>query len=61
MTMPSALDIARAATLRPVTDVAREMGISEDFLEPYGRHIAKIKLEAIDSLADLPRAKYVVV
>ena len=61
MTMPSALDIARRATLRPVTDLAAEMGIAEEFLEPYGRHIAKIKLEAIEALANRPRAKYVVV
>jgi formate--tetrahydrofolate ligase len=59
--MPSALEIARRATLRPVIELAAEMGIAEDFLEPYGRHIAKIKLEAIEALADRPRAKYVVV
>ena len=61
MTMPSALEIARGATLRPVSDLAAEMGIAEDFLEPYGRHIAKIKLEVIEALANRPRAKYVVV
>ena len=61
MTMPSALEIARGATLRPVSDLAAEMGIAEDFLEPYGHHIAKIKLEAIEALANRPRAKYVVV
>lgn len=61
MTMPSALEIARRATLRPITELAAEMGIAEDFLEPYGRHIAKIKLEAIEALAERPRAKYVVV
>ena len=61
MTMPSALEIARRATLRPVTELAAEMGIAEDFLEPYGRHIAKIKLEVIEALAERPRAKYVVV
>ena len=61
MTMPSALEIARQAALRPVTELAAEMGIAEEFLEPYGRHIAKIKLEAIEVLADRPRAKYVVV
>jgi formate--tetrahydrofolate ligase len=61
MTLPSALDIARRATLRPITEIAADMGIAEEFLEPYGHHIAKIKLEAIASLTERPRAKYVVV
>lgn len=38
----SDLDIARAAKLRPITDVAAGLGIPEEALQPYGRHIAKI-------------------
>src|SRR5690242_4809447 len=37
------------------------MGIGPDMLEPYGEQVAKIKLKAIDELADRPPAKYVVV
>ena len=37
------------------------MGIGEHLLEPYGRELAKISLDAIDELADRPVAKYVVV
>ncbi len=37
------------------------MGIAPDLLEPYGRHVAKVGLGAIESLADRPRARYVVV
>ena len=59
--MSSALEIARGATLRPIHDIAAQMGIREEFLEPYGRHVAKVRLEAIDALASRPRAKYVVV
>jgi formate--tetrahydrofolate ligase len=59
--MPTALEIARSATLLPITDVAAGMGITEDLLEPYGRYVAKISLEAIDALADRPRARYIVV
>jgi formate--tetrahydrofolate ligase len=61
MSFPSDLDIARRATLRPMPDVAAHMGIRSDLLEPYGRGVAKVSLEAIDELADRPRAKYVVV
>ena len=57
----TALEIARAATLRPIVDVAADMGIGEDLLAPYGRYVAKVSLRAIDALADRPRARYVVV
>ncbi|MBC7309508.1 MAG: formate--tetrahydrofolate ligase [Tetrasphaera sp.] len=59
--IPADLAIARAATLRPIADVAAAAGIHEDHVEPYGRHVAKIDLAAIDALADRPAAKYVVV
>lgn len=59
--MLSDLEIARAANLRPIADVARDMGLPEEVLEPYGRNVMKIGLEAIELMADRPRAKYVVV
>ena len=59
--MPSALEIARKAVLRPVTAIAAEIGIATDLLEPYGEYVAKVKLDAIEALADRPRARYVVV
>src|SRR5687767_16014852 len=37
------------------------MGLREGVLEPYGDNVAKIKLDAIEQLADRPRARYVVV
>ena len=59
--MPSDLAISRAATRRPLTEVAADMGIGAHLLEPYGNAAAKISLGAIDELRDRPRAKYVVV
>ncbi len=61
MPAPSPLEIARAARLRPIEDVAADMGIAPGLLEHYGASVAKVSLEAIDALADRPRAKYVVV
>ncbi|HUD17863.1 MAG TPA: formate--tetrahydrofolate ligase, partial [Acidimicrobiales bacterium] len=58
---PTALEIARKASLRPAADIAGEIGLSADLLEPYGEFVAKLKLDAIDALADRPRARYVVV
>ena len=57
----TALEIARKATLQPITEVAAGMGIGEDLLEPYGRYVAKVSLDAVDALADRPRARYIVV
>ena len=61
MAFPSDLDIARAASLKPLDDIAAEMGLPARHLEPYGRDVMKISLDAIDDLADEPAAKYVVV
>ncbi len=61
VTFPNDLEIARKARLLPMTEVAAKMGIGPPLLEPYGHDVAKIRLEAIDELADRPKAKYVVV
>jgi formate--tetrahydrofolate ligase len=59
--MPNDLQIARQARLRPLTEIADEMGIADRYLEPYGDAVAKIKLAAIEELSDRPLAKYVVI
>jgi formate--tetrahydrofolate ligase len=61
MSFPSDLEIARAGKPIPLPEIAAQMGISDDLLEPYGRSLAKISLEAIDTLKDRPMGKYVVV
>jgi formate--tetrahydrofolate ligase len=61
MAFPTDLEIARGAALKPLEDLASEMGIPTHLLEPYGEQVMKIKLDAIAELADRPTAKYVVV
>jgi formate--tetrahydrofolate ligase len=61
MAMPSALEIARRATLKPVAEIGADIGIPPWLIEPYGEHVAKIGLDAVEELADRPRARYVVV
>ena len=61
VTFPSDLHIARSASLEPIGDIARAMGIPPNLLDPYGAYLAKIKLPAIEYLADRPLARYVVV
>jgi formate--tetrahydrofolate ligase len=61
MAFPTDVEIAVAATLKPLGDVAEAMGIGAHLLEPYGDSVAKIRLAALDEVADRPRAKYVLV
>ena len=57
--VPADIDIAQAATLKPIRQVAEEMGLKESELELYGDYKAKIKLEVLDRLADAPDGKYI--
>lgn len=45
--VPSDIEIAQAARLRPIADVAREAGLDPDEILPYGRYKAKVTMEAI--------------
>ncbi|MGH3066745.1 MAG: formate--tetrahydrofolate ligase [Gaiellaceae bacterium] len=58
-TMPSSLEIAQDATLRPILDVAADAGLLAEEVEPYGRYKAKVDLSAIERLADRPDAKLI--
>ena len=55
------LAIARAATLRPIQQIADRLAIPADAVEPYGRHKAKIGLDFISSLEDRPDGALVLV
>ncbi|HZT42506.1 MAG TPA: formate--tetrahydrofolate ligase, partial [Chthonomonadaceae bacterium] len=48
--MNASLEIARAATLRPITEIAAELGLSPEDLELYGRYKAKISTPALNRL-----------
>src|SRR5215204_645058 len=59
--LPSSLEIAQAATLRPIEDVAALAGLESDEVEPYGRTKAKIDLGVLDRMRDVADAKLVCV
>lgn len=59
--LPSDLEIARAAEIWPISKVAQENHIPEEYVIPYGHNVAKISLKAIDDFKDRKEAKVIVV
>ena len=58
----SDIEIAQAATMQRIAQVAREkLGISDEHLVPYGHYKAKLSLEYIDTLKDRPNGKLILV
>jgi formate--tetrahydrofolate ligase len=59
--MQSDLEIAQAARLAPIGEVAARLAIPEAALYPYGRAIAKLEFDFIESLRDRPDGRLVLV
>ncbi len=61
MTIKSDIEIARAATMKPITEVAAKIGIPADALVPYGTTKAKVSFQHIDSLQNAKDGKLILV
>lgn len=59
--VPSDIEVARAQTPKPISQVAREIGLLSTELEPYGDVKAKVDLSVLQRLAHRRNGKYVVV
>ena len=59
--MPSSLEIAQEATLRPIAEIAEELGLEPDEYDLYGRYKAKVDLSVVERLAGVPDGKLVCV
>ena len=57
--VPSDIDIAQEARLKPISTVAAEVGLLSSEIELHGKHIAKVRLDALERLKDAPDGKYV--
>ena len=58
----SDIEIAQAAKMRPIIDIAREkLGIGPEDLEPYGHYKAKVSMDFIKALKDRPNGKLILV
>jgi formate--tetrahydrofolate ligase len=61
VTVKSDIEIAQAADVRPITEIASKLDIPHESLIPYGHDKAKIKADFIQSLADKPDGKLILV
>ncbi|HHY59525.1 MAG TPA: formate--tetrahydrofolate ligase, partial [Clostridia bacterium] len=59
--VPSDIEIAQQAKLKPVTEIAAQLGIHDDEIEPYGKYKAKVSLDVYKRLADKPDGKLILV
>lgn len=58
--MHSDLDIAQNAKLRPVTEIAAQLGLSPDDIDLYGSpYIGKVRLDVLEKFKDRPNGKYI--
>ncbi|MHA1164849.1 MAG: formate--tetrahydrofolate ligase, partial [Alphaproteobacteria bacterium] len=55
------LEIARAAKLKPITEIAGNIGIPDDVVLQHGPHIAKIELSHVEKIAEKPNGKLILV
>ncbi len=55
------IEIAQAARIRPISEIARAAGIGEDYLIPYGRYKAKIGLGLLKEREQRPDGKLILV
>ncbi|PYM35956.1 MAG: formate--tetrahydrofolate ligase [Candidatus Rokuibacteriota bacterium] len=57
--MPSNLEVAQRARLKPIAEIAAALGVEDDELELYGRYKAKVVLSILHRLASRPDGKYI--
>lgn len=59
--MMTDIEIAQSAKMKPIYEVAEGLGISEEYIEPYGKYKAKLSDGLMDSLQDHPDGKLILV
>jgi formate--tetrahydrofolate ligase len=59
--MPSSLEIAQEAELRPIGEIAETAGLEPDEFDLYGKYKAKVSLDVLDRLRDKPDGKLICV
>lgn len=57
--VPSDIEIAQEAELKPITQIADEVGLLPEELELHGTYEAKVRLSVLERLHDVPDGKYI--
>ena len=57
--VPSDIEIAQESDIKPIAQVAEELGLLPEEIEFYGNTKAKVKLEVLERLKDAPNGKYI--
>ena len=57
--VPSDIEIAQEATLKPIAQIADEVGLQQEEIEYHGKYMAKVRLEVLDRLKEVPDGKYI--
>jgi formyltetrahydrofolate synthetase len=57
--VPSDIEIAQEADLRPILEIAEKIGLGMDDLDLYGKYKAKVHLDVLEKFADRPQGKYI--
>lgn len=57
--VPSDIDIAQESDIKLISQIAEELGLLPDEVEFYGPYKAKVKLEVLNRLKDIPNGKYI--
>jgi formate--tetrahydrofolate ligase len=59
--MPSSLEIAQEAGLRPISEIAEDAGLEPDEYDLYGKYKAKVSLDVLERLKDVADGKLICV
>jgi len=57
--VPADIEIAQEALLKPITQIAEELGLLPEEIEMYGTYKAKVRLGVLERLKDMPDGKYI--
>ncbi len=57
--VPSDIDIAQAAEMLPILEIADQLGLTMDDLDLYGKYKAKVHLDVVKKFEDRPSGKYI--
>ncbi len=57
--VPSDIEVAQESDIKPISQITEELGLLPEEIEFYGPYKAKVKLEVLDRLKDIPNGKYI--